>query len=477
MPRPAFIALAVVLLGGVSACGEDDNAAALCEGVAAPCVAFSARSYSQDAVQRALVTAEPDTTFVFGAGTFRFDRELSLDAPGTTIRGAGIDQTILDFGAQQTGNGIFVEAPGDRFLIEDLTIRDTRQNGIEVRGTRGIVFRRIGVEWTADPREFDPDRIEGEDAVDASRHSPFGRYGIYPTQCEQLLVERIRVKRASDAGVYVGSCNDAVLRYSLAEENVTGFQVENTKRADVYGNTSRDNSLGVLIHDLPAQPINANGDHTRVFDNDIVANNFVNFSLPQDLTTNIPVGTGMIVLARDNVEISGNRFADNDTAHVAIVSFYMLGKEFTRDNGYDPYPSRVQVRSNAFAGGGAKPEFIRRGRAIEMGFFLQLMRERDGFDGRVPDVVYDGIVDPEQAASAPDEDRENPARICIGTSPTGSFVNLRAKLEHLEGPDLDALLANVSRDVEPFRCEEETRLSEVTLDLWPGAGYVPDAVR
>lgn len=464
---------ALLLVGCSDSSGSAD---ALCDGVAGPCVGFSVDDYSEDGVLEAFVTAEEGQTLVFGAGTFHFTRELSLDAPDVVIRGQGMEganATVLDFAEQSSGHGILVEAPGDRFLIEDLAIVDARQNGIEVRKTRGIVFRRIKVEWTADPYTFDPSSVGEGDPGEASERAPFGRYGIYPTACNHVLVEDIDVRRASDAGVYVGSCNDAVLRNNYATENVSGFQVENTLRADVYGNVGENNVLGMLVHDLPQQSINANGDQTRVFDNEFRGNNFVNFALPQDLTNAIPSGTGMIVLARGNVEIRDNTFADNDTVNLAMVSFHMMSGDFSVANGYDPYPSDVQVGANTFSGGGDSPETERRGNVVEFGVFLDLLRNQADFGGSVPDIIYDGIFDPDRVAADPDSD--NPMGICLGSSPHSSFVNLNIDREALAAGDLGMLVEAVSTDLTPFACEGAGPLPAVELDLWEGAGYEPPA--
>ena len=41
---------------------------------------------------------------------------------------------------------------------------------------------------------------------------------------------------ASDAGIYVGQSSQVVVRTSRAERNVAGFELENTKGAELYDN-------------------------------------------------------------------------------------------------------------------------------------------------------------------------------------------------------------------------------------------------
>ena len=58
------------------------------------------------------------------AGVHEITRSLSLSVPGVTIRGAGMDQSILSFRGQiQGAEGLLVTA--DDFAIEDLAIEDT----------------------------------------------------------------------------------------------------------------------------------------------------------------------------------------------------------------------------------------------------------------------------------------------------------------------------------------------------------------
>jgi parallel beta-helix repeat protein len=444
--RQAYLAMGLLVtasLGSVG-CGSDGDP---CAGVVGVCIPLP-RGTEQSDVVRAFVEAEAGQTIAFGKGTFEFDRGLELNpVPGVTVRGQGIDETILSFAATDMGHGIFVGAGGDNFTIHDLTIQDTRQNGIEVRGTTGIVFRRIKVEWTTDPATVNPDDLENEVG------SPFGRYAIYPTSCNHLLIEHSIARRASDAGIYVGSCNDAILRYNVAEENVSGLQVENTLRADVYGNVAQNNVLGMLVHDLPNQPVNANGDQTRVFENEFIENNFVNFSLATDLTSNVPTGSGMAILARGRVDIYDNLIADNNTVNMTIVSFLMIEPAFGGAGDYYPYPDTIQLRGNTFRGGGTSPEISRRGNIVPLGLMLNMVRLNQP-DQRVPDVVYDGFLDPDVAAANPGD--PNPMQICLGDPPNGTFLNLQADADKLaeafQNDDPTPLVDGVDTDDTAFRC-------------------------
>ena len=59
----------------------------------------------------------------------------------------GIDKTILDFGGQEAGTGgEGLQVTSDGFTIEDLTVQNTKGDGIKVEGADSVTFRNIFVE-------------------------------------------------------------------------------------------------------------------------------------------------------------------------------------------------------------------------------------------------------------------------------------------------------------------------------------------
>ena len=62
----------------------------------------------------------------------------------------------------------------------------------------------------------------------------------------------------------------------------------------------------------------------------------------------------MMVLANDSIEVFGNEFADNDSANVMIVSYFITERPFDDPN-YDPFPESIYIHDNSFSGGGASP--------------------------------------------------------------------------------------------------------------------------
>lgn len=318
----------------------------------------------QEALQLALLDARPGDVIQIPEGVFVFERGLSLAVGGVTLRGAGMDRTILSFQEQEVGaEGLLVTA--DDFTIEDLAIEDTPGDGLKLTGGNNVVIRRVRVEWTGGP-----DRRNGA-------------YGIYPVLSRNVLVEESVAIGASDAGIYVGQSENAVIRRNRVEFNVAGIEVENTVGADVYENVATGNTGGILVFNMPNLP--RPGHTVRVFDNQVMGNNTRNFGHEGTPVASIPAGSGVVVNSNDFVEIFRNEIGDNRTANIIISSVYSTGySDQNVEEGFDPYPEGIFIHGNRFSGGGNRPDLLR----------LQALRVmKFGIRGRIPDVLWDGWVD------------------------------------------------------------------------------------
>lgn len=82
-------------------------------------------------LQTRLITARPGDVITIPAGVHPITRGLSLNVPGVTIRGEGMDKSVLSFKGQVQGaEGLLVNA-GD-FTIEDLAIEDTADEVVDI---------------------------------------------------------------------------------------------------------------------------------------------------------------------------------------------------------------------------------------------------------------------------------------------------------------------------------------------------------
>ena len=116
------------------------------------------------------------------------------------------------------------------------------------------------------------------------------------------MIEHCIAIAASDAGIYVGQSEYIIVRYSEAFDNVAGIEIENSTRADVYGNNVHGNTGGILVFDLPDLPVKE-GRLVRIFDNIIKNNNLENFAPEGNIVGKVPAGTGIMIMATEMVEV------------------------------------------------------------------------------------------------------------------------------------------------------------------------------
>lgn len=343
---------ALSILGLLVACSDDG------QGV-------STDEEFQRVLQTRLLDARPGELIELPAGRFALDRSLSLRIDDVTIRGAGMDRTVLSFKGQRVGaEGLLVNASG--FTLENLAIEDTRGDAVKITEGERITLRGVRVEWTRGP------------------HTDNGAYGLYPVRTREVLIEDCLVIGASDAGIYVGQSEDIIVRGNRARLNVAGIEIENSRRADVHDNEVTGNTGGILVFNMPNLP--QRGEGTRVFRNRIQGNNTANFAARGTPVASVPAGSGVVVNSNDAVEIFDNDFADNATAHIILSSYFSTGymTEQGVADSFDPYPEAIYVHGNRFSGGGESPD----------GLDLQALRlALFGVGGRFPPVLWDGYVD------------------------------------------------------------------------------------
>ncbi|MEQ1825961.1 MAG: parallel beta-helix domain-containing protein, partial [Pirellula sp.] len=311
--------------------------------------------------QEALILAEPGDTIEFAEGTFEFRGTLSLNGiADITIRGKGMNKSILNFTGQRSGaGGEGLKIKGNNFVIADLCIQNAPGDAIKVEDSKRVSIRRVKTNWTRGPSDQN------------------GAYGIYPVLCYDVLIEHCVAECASDAGIYVGQTERAIVRYNKAERNVAGIEIENTIGADVYENDATNNTGGILVFSLPGLKLK-NGSQCRVHKNRLIDNNHPNFATAGAMVASVPPGTGLMIMANDQVEIFDNDIHGNSTTNCAIVSFLTTQRKFN-DTEYDPYPEAIYIHDNRFANGGKSPQ----------GQFGKMFEQIAGLP--IPDIVIDGV--------------------------------------------------------------------------------------
>lgn len=319
-------------------------------------------------LQQKLLDAKPGDVIEVPEGTFQFDRSLSLRVDNVTLRGKGMDKSVLSFRGQKAGaEGLLVNADG--FTLENLAIEDSRGDGFKISQCENVTVRGVRVEWTGGPKTSN------------------GGYGLYPVLCRNVLIEDSVAIGASDSGIYVGQSRDVIVRNNRAERNVAGIEIENTINADVYDNVATGNTGGILVFNMPA--LTQQGDAIRVFKNKVVENNHDNFGAKGTPVASVPAGSGVVINSNDNIEIFDNDIAGNQTANIIVSSVYSTGYKDDKASGeFDPYPERIHVHGNRLSGGGDSPDRMD---------FKALKVAMYGLTGSFPDVLFDGYVNPQRA--------------------------------------------------------------------------------
>lgn len=280
-----------------------------------------------ESIQTAVDRAQPGDTVQISYGVY--NERVVIDISDFTLHGvpnANGEYPILD------GEGILSEgviASSNNFIIGYLHVRNYTDNGIIVEGSRNIHFHDIFAENT-------------------------GTYGVYPVQSTDVLVERVEVTGTDDAGIYAGQCENVIVRDSIAYGNVLGIELENTLNGEVYNNHVYDNTLGILIVLLPqlTSKISAN---TTIHNNLIEANNHENFA-PSGFARAAPSGTGILLLATDNAEVTGNTIKDNKTVGIAVFSSTRSGAFDTAELDIGPTPENNWIYGNTYENNGFDPD-------------------------------------------------------------------------------------------------------------------------
>jgi len=288
---------------------------------------------AQTRLQEALISAAPGDVVELGAGRFKLTDGLSLDVPKVTVRGKGSGQTILDFTGQLgAGEGLLVTS--DDVVLRDFAVENTKGDGIKSKGADRIVYYQIRVEWTGGPKETN------------------GAYGIYPVESQDVLLDSVLVRGASDAGIYVGQSRNIVVRNSVALENVAGIEIENSYDADVHDNLATKNTGGILVFDLP-NLLQMGGKNVRIFENVVVDNSTPHFAPKGNIVANVPTGTGVMVMANRNVHVFDNMLGQNGTTNVMVVGY----RYPHQDPKYDPIARGVAIWGNQHDKAGWDPKF------------------------------------------------------------------------------------------------------------------------
>lgn len=309
--------------------------------------------------------AQAGETLCIQPGTYRVDDGLAIRGlADVTIRGTGTsrDDVVLDFRGSDASKGLTAMAM-TRFTLDNLTLLDAPGDNFFIGGSDTVTIRNVRSGWV--------------------NRAQAGRYALYPVESSNVLIEESEAFGSADAGIYVGQVTNCIVRDSVALRNVAGIEIENSTNCDVVGNTVEDNTGGILVFELPSLANRGHG--TLLRDNIVRANNRPNFAEAGTIVSFVPDGTGVMLLAANEVELRNNTIEDHRSTGILAISYAtaeIAGLEPPSDPSFDPWSERIYVHGNMFANNGTDPVslFV----AITAGAGIDMLE----------DVIFDGFVSP-----------------------------------------------------------------------------------
>ena len=360
-------------------------------------------------IVEAFLTLKDSSSVELKQGKYKFDNLSLAQLKHIEIKGEGPDKTILDFSAQtQGGEGIRVtDVKG--FTIKNIRLQNSKGDLIKITKSENVLISGLHAVW--------------EKVADSAN----GGYAIYPVLCKKVLVENSYAEGASDAGIYIGQSDSAVVKNCKAYRNVAGCEIENTSNAEVYDNEFYGNTAGFLVFDLPG--LSQRGGHVKAYNNFLHDNNERNFAKAGSFGTssgvgNAAPGNGIIVLAASDVELFNNRIINNNSCAISVASGLATDDKALEkiNDTYFPFPKNIRIHDNTMqmADSFPTPAYAHHIGKLLVGIEQKLNAEDVARKNkRIPFILYDGITTNIITKGT----AANPDSICIKQTGENLFVN------------------------------------------------------
>jgi parallel beta-helix repeat protein len=385
----------------------------------------------EDKIMEAFLSIKDSTKIEFREGRYNFNRLSINQGKHIALAGAGPGKTIFDFSAQtQGGEGIRItDVVG--FSIKGIRLQDSKGDLIKLNKCTDVVIDSVHAIWhLAD--------------------STSGGYAIYPVLCKNVLIDHSYAEGASDAGIYVGQTQGAIVRNCKATKNVAGCEIENTSNAEVYDNEFYGNTAGFLVFDLPG--LSQRGGHTRAHNNYLHDNNLRNFAKAGSFGTswgvgNAAPGSGIIILATSDVELYDNRIINNNSSAISIASGLTVDDKAMEKitPAYFPISRNIRIHGNVIEMGQTFPQeaFTHHMGQMLVGVEQKLAQlDPARKNSRIPFILYDGVT-----TNIINKGTEpNPDSICIKQEGTNIFVNA-------DIINFNSKTWHPNTDITPFSCQ------------------------
>ena len=276
-------------------------------------------------IQSAVTAAKPGDTILIEPGVYK--ETVYIDKDNVTIRGIIVSGEWPTLEGEKIRNDAILYS-GSGITVENMKIINFKGNGIMGQAGNNFVIRN---NWIIDA----------------------GIYGIFPEFGKNGLIEHNVLSGIEDAAIYVGMCDNIDVRHNEVFGNVAGIEIENSRHVLAENNHCYNNTGGILIFITPGLPIKTCYD-VIIRDNFVNDNNHVNFGAPGSLVAGIPQGTGILVMAADQVIIENNIITGNDNAGITITDL-AFGANTANDPEVEPNPDRLLILENFMINNGNNP--------------------------------------------------------------------------------------------------------------------------
>ena len=279
-----------------------------------------------DLIMDAVIKAQPGDLIRVYPGTY--SETVYIDKDDITLQGIIENGEWPTLDGKSTLNDAFLYS-GNGIHIEGFKITKYKGNGIMGQAGNNFVIRN---NWIVDT----------------------GVYGIFPQYGKNGLIEYNTLTGIEDAAIYVGMCDNIDVLHNEVFGNVAGIEFENSRHCIAENNNVYDNTGGILVFITPGLPIKTTYD-IIIRNNFVNENNHENFASPGSTVASIPPGTGILIMAADDVIIEDNIITGNKNVGILITDFENGGIRASSDPESDPNPDNVVILDNFMVRNGADP--------------------------------------------------------------------------------------------------------------------------
>ena len=275
-----------------------------------------------DSIQAAVEVAVPGDTIQVMPGTY--SETVYIDKDDIHLLGVIVEGERATLDGLKTLNDAILYS-GNNIIIENFKIIDYKGNGIMSQAGNNFEIRNNVI-------------------IDT------GIYGIFPQLGKNGLIEHNVVSGIADAAIYVGMSDNIHVAYNEVFDSVAGIEIENSRHAIVEHNHTHNNTGGILAFITPGLPVKDTYD-VIIRNNFILDNNTPNFGAPGSTVAGIPAGTGILIMAADEVIVEGNIISNHKTAGILITD-HANAANLTLDPDSDPNADRAMILDNVMLNNG-----------------------------------------------------------------------------------------------------------------------------